>query len=168
MKLREKVKRLKKKKGFNWISQNITGNQVKDLYYNMFDHKSSDVKFVNPWDPAIANTLEEEEIDFLKFAIIKINATRNNKLDLKKLLDNPDLMGDLIKNNEDYLKVPLVKGDRASEIAVRGGIANLIRDRFSKLNIFNRETRKKIREKLEDNATKLVSTEQSEAIHKGD
>lgn len=168
--LREKVKKLKQSKGFNWISQNLTGNQTRDLYYNMYDHKSSDVKFVNPWSNN--NNLTPEEREFLKYAIIKINATRGNGLNLEKLLANPDIMGDLIANDVEgkYLKAPLVKGDFASEVAIRGGIINFIRDRFKYLNIFNAETRKKIKERIDDTVTNLLSTEDSryDLIRKGE
>ena len=67
--LREKVRKLKKSKGFNWISQNLTGNQVNDLYKNMYDPTSSDLKFINPWSNN--HTLTPEEEEFLKYAIIK-------------------------------------------------------------------------------------------------
>jgi hypothetical protein len=48
----------------------------------MYDPKSSDIKFVNPWGQSGAS-LTPEEREFLKFAIIKINATRGNGLDLE-------------------------------------------------------------------------------------
>jgi hypothetical protein len=95
----------------------------------MYDETSSDLKFKNPWEN---NDLNDEEREFLKYAIIKINATRGNGLNLEKLLANPDLMGEMIAKDSEgkYLKVPLVKGDFASEVAIRGGIINFIRDRF--------------------------------------
>lgn len=168
--LKEKVRKLKEKKGFNWISQNITGNQTKDLYYNMYDHKSSDVKFINPWDENQASGLTTEEIEFLKYAIIKINSTRGNGLNLEALLANPDLMGKLIAGDETgkYLRVPLVKGDFASEVAIRGGLFNFIRDRFKYLSVWNLETRKLIKKKIDDNVTGLLDTSTQEIINKGD
>lgn len=166
--LREKVKKLKQSKGFNWISQNLTGNQTRDLYYNMYDHTSSDVKFVNPWDNNVNLTNDERE--FLKYSIIKINSTRGNGLDLNKLLANPDLMGELIAKDveEKYLKVPLVKGDFASEVAMRNGIFNFIRDRFKYLTLWNKDTRIMLKKRIDDTVTNLLSTEQSKLVQKGE
>ncbi len=170
--LKEKVKKLKEKKGFNWISQNLTGNQTRDLYYNMYDHKSSDVKFINPWDSDQAKSLTTEEIEFLKYAIIKINSTRGNGLNLDTLLKNPDLMGKLIAGDETgkYLKAPLVKGDFASEVAIRGGILNFIRDRFKYLTLWKSSTRGLVKKKIDDNVTGLLDTSSStyDLINKGD
>jgi len=97
----------------------------------MYDPTSSDLKFVNPWDTNNVN-LNDDEREFLKYAIIKINSTRGNGLNLEKMLANPDLMGEMIARDTEgkYLRVPLVKGDFASEVAMRGGIINFIRDRF--------------------------------------
>jgi len=81
----------------------------------MYDETSSDIKFLNPWDTNI-NKLTDDEREFLKYAIIKINSTRGNGLDLNKMLANPDLMGELIAKDIEgkYLRVPLVKGDFSS------------------------------------------------------
>ncbi len=168
MELRERVKKLKERKGFNWISQNLTSNQTATLYKNMYDPKSSDVKFVNPWSND--HNLTSEEVEFLKYTIIKINSTRGNGLDLNKLLKNPDIMGDLISRDTEgkYLKVPLVKGDFASEVAMRGGIINFIRNRFKYLRIWNKDIRSEIKERIDDKVTNLLSTEQSELVQKGD
>jgi hypothetical protein len=47
-------------------------------------------------------------------------------------------MGKLIAGDETgkYLKAPLIKGDFASEVAIRGGIFNFIRDRFKYLTLW--------------------------------
>lgn len=165
--LREKVKKLKEAKRFNWISQNFTGNQTKDLYKNMYDETSSDLKFKNPWEN---NDLTDEEREFLKYAIIKINATRGSGLNLEKLLANPDLMGEMIAKDseEKYLKVPLVKGDFASEVAIRGGIINFIRDRFQYLTLWRKNTRIKLKKKIDDEVTNLLSTEKQNLVRKGE
>jgi len=138
----------------------------------MYDHKSSDVKFINPWDPNQAESLSQEEIEFLKYAIIKINSTRGNGLNLNTLLQNPDLMGKLIAGDETgkYLKAPLVKGDFASEVAIRGGILNFIRDRFKYLTLWKSETRSLLKKKIDDNVTGLLDTTSStyNLINKGD
>ena len=144
--LRERVKKLKESKGFGWVQQNITSNQTTELYKNMYDKKSSDVKFINPWADDV--TLDDVEKEFLKYAIIKINSTRGNGIDLKK--------------------APLVKGDFSSEVAMRGGIVNFIRDRFKYLSIWNAQTRAELKKKVDDTVTKLLSSEQSELVKKGE
>ena len=166
--LREKIKKLKQSKRFNWISQNLTGNQTSVLYKSMYDKSSSDLKFVNPWDNNVSLTSEERE--FLKYAIIKINATRGNGLNLEKMLQNPDIMENLIANDTEgkYLRVPLVKGDFASEVAIRGGIINFIRDRFQYLSLWKKDTRIKLKKKIDDEVTGLLSTEKQNLVKKGD
>lgn len=158
--LREKVKKLKEKKGFSWITQNFTGNQVKDLYYRMYDHKSSDVKFLNPWD--YSNDLDDDEREFLKYALIKINSTRENGLNLEVLLKNPDLMGERINNDTTgkYLQAPLMKGDFASEVAMRDGLFNFIRNRFKYLSLWKSSTRTALKERIDKALTGFLSTEQ--------
>ena len=160
--LKNKIRKLKESKGFNWLSQNLTGNQTASLYKNMYDSKSSDIKFVNPWDNNVSLTNEERE--FLKYAIIKINSTRGNGLNLEKLLANPDQMGELIAKDTEgkYLKAPLVKGDFASEVAMRGGILNFIRDRFKYFNVlWNKQTQQELKEKIDDTVTGLLDTSQN-------
>lgn len=157
--LREKVIKLKEKKGFTWISQNFTGNQTRDLYKNMYDQTSSDIKFKNPWEN---NDLTDEEREFLKYAIIKINSTRGNGLNLEKLLANPNLMAEMIARDSEgkYLMVPLIKGDFASEVAMRDGLINFIRDRFKYLTLWKKDTRIKLKKKIDDEVTNLLDTTQ--------
>lgn len=153
--LRNKLEVLKKSKGWGWSNQNLTGNQVSDLYYNMYDHESGDIRFVNPWD--MNSSLTDEEREFLKFALIKINTTRDNKLDIKEFQRNPDLMGELINKDSDMLLVPLMKGDFASEVATRGGIKNFIEDRFRFLRLWDPEIRAELKEKVDNKVTNLLS-----------
>jgi hypothetical protein len=40
----------------------------------MYDQESDDLMFLNPWDTS--NSLTDEERDFLKFALLKINDNR--------------------------------------------------------------------------------------------
>jgi len=42
----------------------------------MYDPNSNDFRFLNPWNPN--SKLDDAERDFLKYALIKINATRKN------------------------------------------------------------------------------------------
>lgn len=152
--LRQKVEALKKAKGFGLGKQYGFGNQVQDLYYNMYDQESDDLMFVNPWDNN--NSLTIEERDFLKFAILKINDNRIKNF-------NPANIEALIKSDPSkYLKVPLVKGDMASEVAVRGGILNFIRSKFAMLSPSN------IKERLDRAATNLFSDNQLKQIENGD
>lgn len=152
--LRQKVEALKKAKGFGLVKQYTIGNQVQDLYYNMYDQSSDDLMFVNPWDNT--NNLTSEERDFLKFTLLKINDNRIKNF-------NPANIEALIKSDPSkYLKVPLVKGDLSSEIAVRDGWLNFIRSRFAMLNLKNIKTR------LDRAATKLFSDKQQKQIEDGD
>ena len=119
--LRKRVEALKKSKGFGLLKQYTIGNQVSDLYINMYDKNSKDLLFVNPYeDPS----LTPEERDFLIFALLKINSNRYSDFDPKQLEIN------IKKNPQKYLKVPLIKGDMASEVAVRDGWLDYIRHRF--------------------------------------
>ena len=164
--LREKLEKLKKAKNWNWLDQNLTGNQVNDLYYNMYDHNSEDIRFLNPWDSS--TSLTQEERDFLKYALIKINATRNDNINLSEMLKNPDLMGELIKGDPDMLLVPLMKGDFASEVATRGGIINYIKDRFRFLAFWNPEIRDELKTKINEKVTGLIQENEKLSINQGD
>jgi hypothetical protein len=109
----------------------------------MFDPNSDDLMFVNPWDNNI--NLTNEERDFLKFALLKINDNRIKNFD-------PNNIEDLIKSNPSkYLRVPLVKGDLTSEIAVRKSWINFIRSRFAMLSP------SRLKERYNIDATNLLS-----------
>ena len=123
--LRKKVETLKEKKGFGKLQQYTTGNQVQSLYINMYDESGEDLLFKNPWDNSVE--LTDEERDFLKFALLKINDNRIKNF-------NPNTIEeDIKKNPKRYLRVPLTKGDLTSEVAVRHGWLNFIRSRFAML-----------------------------------
>ena len=61
----------------------------------MFDKDSDDLIFVNPWDNSV--NLSNEERDFLKFAILKINDNRIKNF-------NPENIENLIKETEEMRK----------------------------------------------------------------
>lgn len=152
--LREKVEALKKAKGFGLAQQYTVGNQVSSLYQNMFDPDSDDLMFVNPWDNNV--NLSNEERDFLKFALLKINDNRIKNFD-------PNNIENAIKSNPTkYLRVPLVKGDLTSEIAIRGGWMNFIRSRFSML------APSRLKERFDKAATNLLNEKQQERIENED
>lgn len=152
--LRSKVEALKKAKGFGLAQQYTVGNQVSSLYQNMFDKDSDDLIFVNPWDNNV--NLSNEERDFLKFAILKINDNRIKNF-------NPENIENLIKSNPaKYLRVPLVKGDLTSEIAIRGGWMNFIRSRFAMLSP------SKLKERFDRAATNLLDDSQQKKIENED
>jgi hypothetical protein len=81
-------------------------------------------------------------------------------------------MGKLIAGDETgkYLKAPLIKGDFASEVAIRGGILNFIRNRFKYLTLWKSETRTLLKKKIDDNVTGLLDTSSStyNLINQGD
>jgi hypothetical protein len=77
----------------------------------MYDESGEDLLFKNPWDNSAE--LTDEERDFLKFALLKINDNRIKNF-------NPNTIEeDIKKNPKRYLRVPLTKGDLTSEVAVR-------------------------------------------------
>ena len=152
--LRQKVEALKKAKGFGLAAQYTVGNQVSSLYQNMFDPESEDLMFLNPWD--YTNNLDDPERDFLKFALLKINDNRIKNFD-------PNNIENLIKSNPaKYLRVPLVKGDLTSEIAIRGGWMNFIRSRFAMLSP------SRLKERFDKAATNLLNDTQQEKIENED
>ena len=158
--LRKRVEALKKDKGFGLIQQYGVGNQVRSLYWNMFDHEEKDdLIFLNPWDNN--NNLTNAERDFLKFALLKINDNRIKNF-------NPDTIEEDIKSNpKRYLRVPLIKGDLVSEVSVRDGWLNFIRARFAMLtpkNFYNR-----MKERYDIKANGLISQEkyQKEVLDRG-
>ena len=154
--LRQRVEALKKSKGFGLLKQYTVGNQVSSLYINMFDQESEDLMFVNPWDNKANLNLTDEERDFLKFALLKINDNRIKNF-------NPDNIESLIKQDPaKYLRVPLVKGDLASEISVREGWLNFIRSRFMMLSP------SRLKERFDRLANNLLDNNTQERIETGD
>ena len=157
--LRKRLQKLKESKKFGWLQQNLTGNQVKDLYINMYDPNSQDFRFLNPWNPN--SKLDDAEREFLKYALIKINSTRKN-LDLQDLIKNPDKMKDLIEQDDSYLLVPLTKGDFASEVATRGGIINYVEEKFKYIKaIWNSEIREELKQKIDEKVTGLLGSDKT-------
>jgi hypothetical protein len=127
---------------------------------NMYDtEEEEDLLFLNPWDNT--NNLTPAERDFLKFAILKINDNRMKNFD-------PTKIEDLIRlDPKAYLRVPLVKGDLSSEVAVRDGWLNFIRTRFAMLTpkrLFER-----LKERYDKQANGLISQEkyQKEVLDRG-
>jgi hypothetical protein len=93
----------------------------------MYDkEEKDDLMFLNPWDNN--NDLTTAERDFLKFAILKINDNRMKNFDPSKIEENIKL------DPKAYLRVPLVKGDLSSEVAVRNGWLGFIKARFAMLS----------------------------------
>ena len=158
--LRKKVEALKKDKGFGLIQQYGVGNQVQSLYWNMFDHETEDdLLFLNPWDTT--NDLTTAEREFLKFALLKINDNRIKNF-------NPNTIEDDIKlDPKKYLRVPLIKGDLVSEVAVRDGWLGFIRARFAMMS--PRNLFKRLKERYDTKANGLISQEkyQAEVLDRG-
>lgn len=157
--LRKRLQKLKESKNFGWIQQNITGNQVNDLYKHMYDPNSQDFRFLNPWNPN--SQLDDAEREFLKYALIKINSTRKD-LNLEELLKNPDKMKDYIEQDDSYLLVPLTKGDFASEVATRGGIINYVEEKFKYIKaIWNSDIRQELKQKIDEKVTGLLGSDKT-------
>ena len=167
--LRKRLQKLKDSKSFGWAQQNLTGNQVNRLYINMYDPNSQDFRFLNPWNPN--SKLDDAEREFLKYALIKINSTRKN-LNLQSLQKDPNLMKDLIEQDDSMLLVPLTKGDFASEIATRGGIINYVEEKIKYIKaIWNPEIRDELKQKIDEKVTGLLGDKKGkniqDAINKG-
>ena len=150
--LRQKVEKLKKHKGFGLSKQYLAGNQVTALYKNMFCRNvAGDLLFVNPWDPN--SKLDNEEREFLKFAILKILSNKGIPT------ANIEIA---VKTDPTLLRVPLVKGDLTSQVSARNGWLNFIRDRFAKLNPKNLGQR--FRDKMDVSSYGTITDQQKEQV----
>ena len=97
----------------------------------------------------------------MKYALIKINATRKN-LNLKELQENPDRMKELIESDDSMLLVPLTKGEFSSEVATRGGIINYIENRFKYIKaIWDPNIRQELKAKLDEKVTNLLGSDRN-------
>lgn len=157
--LRKRVEALKKSKKFGLISQYGAGNQVSSLYMDMYDKSSDDLLFLNPWD--YSNNLTPEERDFLKFAILKINDNRIKNFDPSRIEEEIKL------DPKKYLRVPLVKGDLSSEVAVRNGWLEFIKARFAMLSPNRLMNRLKERYDVEANGLWNTQKYQKEVLDRG-
>lgn len=158
--LRKRVEALKKAKGFGLIQQYGIGNQVESLYKDMYDkEEQDDLLFLNPWDNN--NDLTPEERDFLKFALLKINDNRFKDFDPSKIEEKIKL------DPKKYLRVPLVKGDLSSEVAIRDGWLGFIRARFAMLS--PKKLASRLKERYDKEANGLISQEkyQTEVLDRG-
>lgn len=158
--LRKRVEALKKAKGFGLIQQYGIGNQVESLYKDMYDkEEQDDLLFLNPWDDN--NDLTTEERDFLKFALLKINDNRFKDFDPSKIEEEIKL------DPKKYLRVPLVKGDLSSEVAIRNGWLGFIRARFAMLS--PKKLASRLKERYDKEANGLISQEkyQTEILDRG-
>jgi hypothetical protein len=121
--------------------------------------EDEDLLFLNPWDNN--NDLTNAEREFLKFALLKINDNRIKDF-------NPNTIEDDIKlDPKKYLRVPLVKGDLTSEVAVRDGWLKFIRARFAMLSPRNLYSR--LKERYDNKANGLFNNEkyQKEVLDRG-
>lgn len=163
--LRQRVIKLQKSQHFGWIQQNISGSQVQDIYYNMYNHTNNKFEFINPWNQTevINAGLSPEQVEFLQYAILQINKQRYKT-------EDQDVIESL-KNNKDrelYLKVPLMKGGSESGAAVHNGIINYARYRFSLYNPFNAEGIANIKGKLDKTVNQLLDDKEVQKASNGE
>lgn len=152
--LRKRTEALKKAKGFGKMDQYGVGNQVSELYMHMYDEEAEDFRFKNPWDPNAE--LDGAEREFLKFALLKINDNRIKGF-------NPENIEALIAQDPGtYLRVPMVKGDLASQVAVREGWLNYFKYKFAQLSPKN--ILERIKRRFDINAQGLLNSDQKQQI----
>jgi len=135
---------------------------------NMYDSESNDIKFVNPWSSTVK--LTDEEKDFLKYALIKINCTRRN-YNINDFIKDPDLMGKYIEDDDSLLLVPLTRGDFSSEIAVRNNIGKYINEKFKYIKaIWNPVIRKELNDRVKEKITNFIGNDRDirDKIGRGD
>ena len=114
--LRIRVNNLKKSKNFGWLYSRTIGNQA-DLYKRMYKKVEGDLMFKNPWDTK--EDLDDEEREFLKFALAIINGNRYN------LTDESEFQEKMINDPEGFFAVPLTVGTTQSQVSSRGMLATL-------------------------------------------
>ena len=106
--IRQRVEKLKKAKGYSYAQSRVIGNEA-SIFKNMTEINSSgDYVFKNP---KTANDLSVDEKEFLQYTLEKINKNRYPTEDIESMQDNNDIR---------FFRVPLAKGNFASDVAVRG------------------------------------------------
>ena len=132
--LQEKIRKLKEKKGFGRLTKYTVGNQSK-LYENLYDKdqmKLGRYQFKNPWSNE--SNLTAEERDVLIFAIQRL-AIENTRFGSQLVDENGKFKENVFfekfaEDPDEFLKVPLIRGDFASIITQSGGLLNAIRNYF--------------------------------------
>lgn len=119
------IKKLKEEARFSKLEEWTVGNQA-SLYSNMFRDTEifHDLILKNPWDNT--NDLRPAEREFLKEFLIQINKDRMGS--------NYNLEKSVQEDNLDFFKLPLTKGNRASEAAALN--LNLFEDVLNRVKKF--------------------------------
>lgn len=132
-KVRELTRKLKEDKNFGVLSRYTFGNQT-SMYKNMYNEemwKNNELYFKNPWDLNDRSLLDSER-EYLKYAILTINMQRYRGVSEQNIEE-------LIANNpDDYLRVPLAKGDFGARSANNGNFLNGVRNKFKRMDISER------------------------------
>lgn len=160
-KVRELTQKLKEEKQFGRIARYTFGNQT-SMYQNMYDEtmkKQNELYFKNPWDN---NTeLSNVEREYLKYAITLINMQRFKNV-------TEDNIEELVETNpDDYLRVPLTRGDLEAKTANNGGFLNMIKNRFKKLDlqhIFSKEWNENMKDKIKQQLQNIYADTEENKI----
>ena len=159
--LRQHVIELRKSKGFSEAERYTFGIQA-ELYENMFDKEAranGELKFKNPW--LHPESMTAAEVKFLKFAILNFanQASKNHNIKTED-----DLLPYIMNENvaDDYLLVPLTRGDLKSKIVSSGGIIKLFCNQFRYLNP------KFIYQRMKDKFLNIYTDDTISKINKGE
>lgn len=127
--VRKLTEELEKDKGHTGVKKATYGNAT-SMYQNMIyqDSQTGEIYVKNPWDESDAS-LSTAERKFLKYFLTEINKNRY-----------PDKVEDLdstVKNsNNNFFRLPLIKGDIKSELALNG-LGKALKNRLKQLSPSN-------------------------------
>lgn len=122
-KIRQLSQNFKRNKNFSKITEMTFGNQA-SLYKSMLEYKDNDIYFKNPWSLSFSESPEAKE--FLKYILTVINKNRFN-------LNDEDIQDMIKSNNPKFFRVPLCKGDLASQAAQLGGLSKALKNKLERL-----------------------------------
>ena len=103
----------------------MTGGNQANLYRNMIEYRDNDIFFKNPWSSSFSGSTEEKEL--LKHIITAINKNRFN-------LNEEDIQDMINSNNPKFFRVPLCKGNLASQAAQLGGLGKALQSKLKRLS----------------------------------
>lgn len=110
--VRKLTEALEQDKGHTGIKRATYGNAT-SMYQNMIyqDSQTGEIYTKNPWDES--TNLSKAEREFLKYFLIEVNKGRYP--------DKVDDLSSVIKNSYDnFFRLPLIKGDIKSDLALNG------------------------------------------------
>lgn len=153
--MQDVLKRLKERKGFNWLEKVTFGNQS-SIYRNLYDEEyleKGELMFKNPYTDS---SLLEEEKEFLIFSLVEFAKNR------KGITNKEDFMDELQRNPEEILRVPLSKGSFQDSVAMNKSFFKAI---LNKLKLLNP---KYLKQKIKENINGFYSDQEIDEIRQGE